>query len=413
MKWLGALFGGVVISLALAVSAQHDIGGGGGGHDIQEGSAVLADGTVQQDIDLNTNSKQVILDAGTANDPAIVFGDDDDGTGTGIYRSGTDGFWIGAGGGGVAKFNPTWIDFYKPLDINGQYIYDNGDQLDLGGACTDGHSMGTGAVCIAGDSQFDGAVYFDSTSTFVGTPSLPPTINVMTTGGGGTNAFRWAYDSSDGYFHLVDEGATRSNGNLIIAGFNNRDLISNLTAPDASSTNVQLWVFSSTVWSSAVDEYLHIEHDTTDPVYTSGKGDHKFNDDGGKGVASFIRTKTESVTFAADPGDASKVTTGSIITDGAFVTAVTTRTTTAATNCTDVDVGIAGTDVDMFADGTAIAANTTTTNADANSGADWGASIQPSFSAQEITVTANGANCFNGVWAITVHYLDASAATSN
>lgn len=154
-------------------------------------------------------------------------------------------------------------------------------------------------------------------------------------------------------------------------------------------------------------------------IFSSGPNPIRIRDDLavegeiGKQAKTLITLKEESVTFPGNPGAASVVTVGNIIPDGAFVTNVTTRVTTAATNCTDVDIGIAAIDTDMFADATAIAYATTTTNSDANVAAVW-TSITPSTSgAKEITVTANGGNCFDGVWAITVHYIDATAAISD
>lgn len=139
---------------------------------------------------------------------------------------------------------------------------------------------------------------------------------------------------------------------------------------------------------------------------------------GTKGASTNMRTITESVTFA---NDASKVTTGSIIPAGSFVVGVSSRVVTAGAGCTSVDIGIAGKDIDAFADGTAVADTTTTTTSDGNSGAIYGNNstdataldLLPSIGAQEITVTANGGNCTAGVWALTVHYMDVTAATAD
>ena len=132
-------------------------------------------------------------------------------------------------------------------------------------------------------------------------------------------------------------------------------------------------------------------------------------DDGGKGVATYLRTNTEVLTFAADPGDASK-TTSALCPVGVPIVGITTRVRTTATNCTSVQIGD-GTDPDMFSSATSgITAGTTTdeTNYTAYS------RIGVAQAAFNVTITGNPAtNCFNGVWAVTCHYLDPQAATAN
>ena len=113
---------------------------------------------------------------------------------------------------------------------------------------------------------------------------------------------------------------------------------------------------------------------TTDSLVMSvAGGDDDVSLNGAKGAQTNVRTKTEVVTFPGG-GAATDVTVASVIPAGAFVVGVSTRVTTTATTCTSVDIGIAGKDTDAFADGTAVAA---------------------------------------GVWAITVHYFDVTAATAD
>lgn len=126
-----------------------------------------------------------------------------------------------------------------------------------------------------------------------------------------------------------------------------------------------------------------------------------------KGQTTAIKKNTETLTFAANPGDATK-TTSSLIPDGAILLGITTRVTTTATNCTSVDIGN-GVDVDMFGAATAITQNTTTDNSDATAQF----AMNPATSAQNVTITANGGNCFDGVWDVTAHYIEVGAATSN
>lgn len=127
----------------------------------------------------------------------------------------------------------------------------------------------------------------------------------------------------------------------------------------------------------------------------------------GLGQASLIEENTKVLAFAGDPGDASQ-TTSSLCPAVVTIVGITTRTTTAATNCSSVDIGIAG-DTDMFGDDTGITQGTTTDSSD------YTAYTQMGFqsAAFEVVVTANGGNCFDGVWKVTCHYLNVSAATDN
>jgi hypothetical protein len=139
-----------------------------------------------------------------------------------------------------------------------------------------------------------------------------------------------------------------------------------------------------------------------DLIYEAG--DHKFTDDGGKGVATHIRTNTETLTFA---NDATKVT-SSLVPADVTVLGITTRVTTAGAGCTSVDIGD-GADQDMFANDHGITSGTTSDPADSTATGKMGYQS----SAWNVTITANGGNCTSGVWSVTAHYLDVSAATFN
>lgn len=128
-----------------------------------------------------------------------------------------------------------------------------------------------------------------------------------------------------------------------------------------------------------------------------------------KGAATWVRTQTDSVTFA---NDASKTATG-IIVDGAFMVGTSGRVTTSLAGCTSVHVGRAA-DTDMFKANLAVAAGSTFTNADATAAfSTMPSGAFPSTAAQNIVVTAVGGNCTAGVVALTVHYIDVTAATAN
>jgi len=275
-----------------------------------------------------------------------------------------------------------------------------GDYLRVGDA-TAGTSHGLNSnddILITRLAEFDNTAFFDA-----GAYLYAPSIVADNVG------FNFGAVSDT---QLVHSTVQTPDGFVIGVGAENNSLI--LTqAADVSTdfahplqTNPTLFVQSAD--QTTVADWISLSHDQADAVIGVGAGGLKVNGSEGKGQSTNIRTKTESVTFAGNPGDASKATTGSVIPDGAFVVGVSTRVTTAATNCASVNIGD-GVDADMFGAATGVSAGTVTTNADAT--AQFGKS--PATAAGEITVTGVGGNCFDGVWAITVHYLDVTGATAN
>lgn len=125
-----------------------------------------------------------------------------------------------------------------------------------------------------------------------------------------------------------------------------------------------------------------------------------------KGATTKIVHATQTLTFAADPGDASKVTSG-LIPAGATLKGISTRVVTAGTNCASIDIGD-GTDVDRFGNDQEITDTATTSNSDATADpTGW------LTTAREVTVTAVTANCFSLAIAVTAHYETISAATAD
>jgi hypothetical protein len=143
--------------------------------------------------------------------------------------------------------------------------------------------------------------------------------------------------------------------------------------------------------------------------------DDVFFEDGASAVNStFAATDIDvddgtTVTFAADPGDASKTATG-LRAVGKHLLGVTGRVTTTGTNCSSIDIGD-GTDVDRYGDDIAVSAGTTF---DAD---DWTTDamefIPTASGAGDVVVTANGGNCFDLVVKLSVHVLDYTAATAD
>ncbi len=149
------------------------------------GSAV----TAGVDIDLNTQSKQLVLDAGTCNDPAIAFGDDDDGTGTGIYRTGANQLAICSNGSmGVwlttAQFQVTSA---KELIMNGGYVADQTGMMQMGGNFSSSHGLGVYDIGIKNGLEVDGNTYLDGgvnlpTQIGTGAPTEPVACSAATAG---------------------------------------------------------------------------------------------------------------------------------------------------------------------------------------------------------------------------------------
>lgn len=126
-----------------------------------------------------------------------------------------------------------------------------------------------------------------------------------------------------------------------------------------------------------------------------------------KGASTDHTDITETLTFASDPGDASKVSAGTLIPDGVDLSHLTARVITAGTNCSSISIGD-GSDVDLWGATISVSDATTVTAADAT--ASWS---HPNLADQEVTVTANGGNCFGLVIAITPHFTTGIAATSD
>jgi len=128
-----------------------------------------------------------------------------------------------------------------------------------------------------------------------------------------------------------------------------------------------------------------------------------------KGAETTQILNVASVTFDANPGNASKTTSG-LCPANSIVYGVTYRVPTAATNCASVEIGD-GADIDMFGTAQAIAQGTT---GDISDYTDQTTRVNVyTASGFEATVTANGGNCFDGVWRFTCHYAQLTADTTN
>jgi hypothetical protein len=154
--------------------------------------------------------------------------------------------------------------------------------------------------------------------------------------------------------------------------------------------------------------------DTSGQVVTSGTlevngilyADADFVQTGPNGQTSTETYNSEVLTFAASPGDATKTTTG-LVPDGAFLDAITTRVLVQGTNCTSFDIGD-GADVDIFGAAIALTVGTTTTPADNTANV-----FNPQWDGgAEVTLTANGGNCFDLSVRVSASYRTFTAPTN-
>lgn len=302
------------------------------------------------------------------------------------------------------------------LDGNPLINSDGDEVVDIGGACTSNHSLNAMDACFADRAEFNGAVFMDSSVTFaldtqhdgnqcyavnqkglqLGTSCNSVVIAADDTADEivfnlGTSADRQIVVATNGisknYDHALD-----SDARLYMQGNQNPD------------SNNKRWM--SIMYVAASDR----------AEIATGRGPFAFVRDGdsahsdGRGDSTIIDGEAETLEFASNPGDASLTTTG-LIPAGVILHGITTRVTTAGTNCTSIDIGD-GTDVDLFAAGASVSVDNTTDNTDATasfSTASFG--FHPTLTAGEVTVTANGGNCFDLAIDVFAKYITVGAST--
>jgi hypothetical protein len=131
------------------------------------------------DVDLDTNTVKLVLDDGDEHNPAIVFGDDDDGVSPpGWYSHTPDGWRLSAGNhaailemsssGSRLAYSSSRIHIVAgAIQVANAYLYNNLAVLNLGNSAATGHSLLTGAVIIGVDGsgnslEVDGVSHFDA-----------------------------------------------------------------------------------------------------------------------------------------------------------------------------------------------------------------------------------------------------------
>lgn len=323
---------------------------------------------------------------------------DSDGSSIYNWRAGSK---TAGGGTSLMKLDETGLLEIVP---SGGRISNNGSDLVLGDACTTSHSLTIGDVCVGDQLEVNGTLWADAGIVSGGAVSVPNAANF--TVGASSSVANYLNLRNNSTFAQASLGVGVSSGyQLVIAdGASYTSDIGH--AADGDGDPITYFQGAGTT----AGNHVRVGYDTgaSVGVIGVGSGDLKIEDDGGKGVASYIRTNTETLTFAANPGDATKVT-SSLSPVDVTVLGVTSRVTTAGTNCTSIQLGD-GSDADMFSSATmAVTQGTTSDNTDHTASTKMGYQT----GAFNATVTANGGNCFDLVVDVTVHYLDVSAATSN
>lgn len=350
------------------------------------------------DIDLNTNSKQLVLDAGTASNPSWVFGDDDDGTGTGAYRPAANRIRIVTNGVSRFQFDTTNVGYV--LFDQHALLYNSTDQLSLGTTCTDGHSYGAGDTCAGGNFQVDGDFNADGLTYLEGATEASGNIKVID----GV----WFYAGSSGDFGIqYNINQTPHTAYFAVSG-DSRHIVIGEKADFNTDFTFPQQANPTLVWQSAdattPAKRGYIAHDQTDFISTSETGGHKLAS-GGKGAAIEIETDAPvTLTFAANPGDASKIATGFRVAQRS-ISGVSGRVTTAGTNCATFDAGD-GADVDRYGAAIAVTAGTVFDIDDATADPE-----EFLTGAGNVVLTANGGNCYDLVVALTLHWRGYQGAT--
>ena len=294
------------------------------------------------------------------------------------------------------------IDFKlraNSFDLNGSLITDTTDELHLGTLvqAPAGQAFVSGDVFVGGKLGVNGLTYFENSVIF------PASTLLYFSGTQASDGRMLSQSTMNQWLFLPGSGLGRQ---IVISD-------ASLSARDfdhVTQTNPTLYIHSAIDPDVDNTQYLQLTHDQTNVQLLSGTGDFLLTPEAatGKGAAIGLRENHEDLTFAADPGDATKVTT-SLIPDGAFLVGITTRVTTTAVGgaCTSVSIGD-GTDPDLYGATTALTAGTTTDNTN------WTAQIgNPQLAAGNVTITANGGNCWVGVWRVSATYFLPVAPTSN
>ena len=272
----------------------------------------------------------------------------------------------------------------------GQLVLLPATTVSIGNLGTTSHGLAADDLLVTGELEVDGAIWADSDMTFADNAFL-------LFGAGQETAI--VFDTA----HTLDSLTIVPDSTGMVLAI----VSSNFQGQDhvlAGRNDPTIMIFSDDDPDVSPNRFLGLSADNSNGIIIVGTGNLNIESSAGQGQSMNISSTTETLTFAANPGDASKVTSG-LIPDGAFLIGITTRVITAGTNATSMDIGD-GTTVDLYADNAAITDTSTTNNSNAT--AVW---TNPNIGAGEVTITAVGGNAFDLVVAVTAHYLDLTAAT--
>lgn len=265
---ISTLSSGSQLDVAMTIDSDQDIQISGGLS--VDGYAQFNDHVFinQLEIPNSITTDHILVGAGTNNDPAIGFSSDDDGSGTGFYRYAADQLGVTANGTLTTVFYSGYTYFFKPVNMNDNNLYDLSGPLTLGYDGSSNHSLAAGPdTLVTGKLEVDDIAYFDGSYIVFG-----PEIHVPVSTGASTEAWRSGYTGSSGYYFYINEASSRTRGNFIFGGFENRSNSASFTAPSSIDPRPRLWVTSETLWNSDDTQWLSMEHDQTNARLTTGSG---------------------------------------------------------------------------------------------------------------------------------------------
>lgn len=357
--------------------------------------ALSIEGKATGDIDLDGND---LIDS---SDDIVSFGDDAitltggyklnlEGTDTYIYSSGDNIIDFYANSASIFQLAAALATLTQDLNLaSGKRIYGTTTPLVLGATGTTAQSLDADGVLVGGKLEVKDDTYIYGTTYIYNGAGYGSMVH------DGSN---YVISASVGYPYF--NGGLMVNANKqVVMGNNSESIIEFETTQTTDSLAIGVGIGSNSLLvmskNNMTTNYGFTQQDEPSVIIITTKG-----------AGTYYTSKVESVTFAGNPGDASKTTVGSIIPLGAFVVGVSSRVTTAGTNCTSFDLGVSG-DTNQFGGTLAITQGSTSDNTDATA-----TFANPQITAaEEIIVTANGGNCFDMVVAITVHYINNRAAS--
>lgn len=227
-------------------------------------------------------SDPIGLPDGSAAAPALYFTSDDDGSGTGFYRSGANTIAATLNGSSRLLMNTNLLTWGGPSGITvsaaAAVITNSVGPLDLGTGATTGHALGSGDVLVGGKLEVDGTSYFDGAALFY-TDFLAADDVEFSMGDANDCGFLWSTAQT------TDAMLSFNKNNLtVFTTYNNRTKDHQAAAP----ADPCIYIYSRTDVASKTDEYLAIRCQPTNAVLDTGAASHNMQFHiGGSQVAQF------------------------------------------------------------------------------------------------------------------------------